>query len=691
MPLNVVDLSPTNPVVLMEQWLTYCADRGLTNEILAPLKGELLSLDRAAKIMGTGIFGMKNDGAIGAYVFQIAKDEFQARVLYGPEPEIGRPGQTVKPKKRLKYFRPKNSVNVLFVPPHLTDWRTPATRYNLLIVEGALNATRLAAQGYHAVGITGVHNYRLGNKHTPIIPELISLVQSEQADAVTVLLDSDAEDQEGKRELWVGRNMLCQELMKLRPKRRDTVLLCSPPSLPNGMKQGPDDFLHASGLDEFNKLLSEQSLKYEDNDYLRLERAAIERYIFEQDSGLIFDTHSRSSVRSSHVDLSLAIYGPVDDITANRPTRILYHHKKMLSAPGMRSAWGKRYQPDQDAIYFQDEEEEPPRYFINTFQPEDVPKAIKGDVSIAYKMMESICRNTPSAVQKLLTIAAKHAQFPALLPKYGVLMTGQQGSGKSTLARLIGLALSKRYNSDKVNLGIDFNKEWRGFACKEWPEFDKDMNEEWLKDLITGDSYLVSVKYGTNYREKNHTLNIFTCNGLQAKIQEGDRRFLVCGDAKADNKKLGLEFEAWVNGMGPNHFRYHLLNDIDCSTYDLLDVWTEMKDAVIEASKSVKSTVKDMVLEDLRMIPGLTCIANIMLEKVLEDTGYKYGIISFMKEFRQTFIKPKKEVIKINGHPYRFSAFDDHDRWRKEENTDEYRKQYDLAERYLMKGEKYDK
>jgi len=201
----------------------------------------------------------------------------------------------------------------------------------------------------------------------------------------------------------------------------------------------------------------------------------------------------------------------------------------------------------------------------------------------------------------------------------------------------------------------------------------------------------VSVKYSTNYREKNHTLNIFTCNDLQSKIQEGDRRFLVVGDAKADNKKLGLEFEAWVNGMGPNHFRYHLLNDIDCSNYDLLDVWTEMKDAVIEASKSVKATTKDLVIEDLRMIPGLTCLPNIMLEKVLESIGYRYGIISFLKEFRQTFIKPKKEMIKIGGHPYRFSAFDDHEKWFKEENTDEYRKQYDLAERYLMKGEKYDK
>jgi energy-coupling factor transporter ATP-binding protein EcfA2 len=362
--------------------------------------------------------------------------------------------------------------------------------------------------------------------------------------------------------------------------------------------------------------------------------------------------------------------------------RVLYNDKRFLAA-GPRIAQGRRYQPDLDDIYFPDDEE-PPRYYINTFQPEDVPKAIKGDVSIAYKMMESICRNTPSAVQKLMTIAAKHAQFPALMPKYGVLMTGQQGSGKSTLARLIGLALSKRYNSAKVNLDISFNSEWRGFACKEWPEFDRNMGEEFLKDLITGEDYIVSVKYGMDFKEKNHTLNIFTCNGLQSKIQEGDRRFLVVGDAKADDKKLGLEFEAWVNGMGPNHFRYHLLNDIDCSNYDLLNVWTEMKDAVIDASKSYKSTVKDYVIEELEQVEGLECPPNVVVQLLLD--AHKVPIISFNKEFGQYFIKPALEKVKIDGFPQRFRAFKNHEKWRNETSTEEYVKQFRLAQKLLNRS-----
>ena len=686
MTLKSVSFDGSPPI---ELWLDYCQARGLTPEVLAPLNGQLLTIDKASKILGTGIYGLKPEGAVGAFVFPITANQFQARVLYRPRID-DTPGvvEQTKPKKQIKYFKIKDSPNVLGVPPHINDWNLQEARYNLLIVEGVLNAVRLASEGLHAVAVTGVNNTHTGRQRsTPIIPELKRFAESKQAEKITILFDSDTGDPDKKRELWNGIHILAQELMRLRPSRKDTIFVCRPPDKEDGGKNGPDDYLHSAGLDEFNKMLGKAD-KYTDHPYLQAEAMAHARYIFDESTGTVFDTKLRISIKISHFNSMLATYGMLDDVTANRPMRVLYNDKRFL-ASGPRIAQGKQYQPDVDDIFFQDDSEEPPRYFINTFQPEDVPKAIKGDVSIAYRMMESICRNTPSAAQKLLTIAAKHAQFPALMPKYGVLMTGQQGSGKSTLTKLIGLALSKRYNSTKVNLEINFTSEWRGFACKEWPEFDRGMNEEWLKDLITGEEYNVSVKYGMDYKEKNHTLNIFTCNGLQSKIQEGDRRFLVVGDAKADNKKLGLEFESWVNGMGPSHFRYHLLNDIDCSTYDLLDVWTEMKDAVIEASKSYKATTKDLVLEDLRMLPGITCIANVFLEKVLENNGYKGGIISFIKEFRQTFIKPKKAVIKINGHPYRFNAFDNHEKWLKEEDTDEYRKQFDLAEKYIMKGEKY--
>jgi hypothetical protein len=203
------------------------------------------------------------------------------------------------------------------------------------------------------------------------------------------------------------------------------------------------------------------------------------------------------------------------------------------------------------------------------------------------------------------------------------------------------------------------------------------MDEEWLKDLITGDSYEVITKYGKNYRESNYTLNVFTCNGLQSKIQEGDRRFLVGGYARADDKKLGLEFERWVNGPGPSYFRYHLLNNIDTSGYDDLDVGSAIKSQVVDASKSYRSTVKDYVMDDLDDVPGLECLPNNVLEFLLEP--HRVSTNSFNKEFGQYFIKPGIEKVKIEGAPIRFRAFKNLDKWRKETDTAEYRKQYALA------------
>jgi hypothetical protein len=349
-----------------------------------------------------------------------------------------------------------------------------------------------------------------------------------------------------------------------------------------------------------------------------------------------------------------------------------------MQAGGRRVAEGMAYRPDIDDPYVLDEEAIPPTYRINKFNPVDVPNAIKGDVSPALKALDNICHDAPSAVGKLLTICAYHAQNPALIPKYAPLFVGDKGSGKSNLAKLIGLSLSKRFHDTRVRMGNskDFNSEWRGYACKEWPEYDPEMDEEELKALITSPSYMVNTKYGRMYTERNHTLNIFTSNTLQSRIQEGDRRFLICGDAKARDKDFGLEFERWTNGLGPNYFRHFLL-EYDATGYHTLDVWTEMREEVINASKSYKATIKDMLIEEFSEIEGLECIPNEVTAARL--IPHRVNLISFMKENGQYFVKPAKEMVKIDGVPIRFRAFRNHERWRKELNTEKYREQFELA------------
>lgn len=671
---SVVSFSPAGPN-LIELWTQYCAARGLDT---SQLTGELLALDKVAKLIGNHVYGCS---PVGGFVFpasgQTPCDHLVAKLLYRPsDPTAPKVGDTLKPKKAPKYLNQAGAPNYLFIPPCVTDWAT--SKYDLIITEGPLNAYRLAQQGLHAVGLNGVNNFRIGGKNTPLMPQLVQFAQSAQVENIVLMFDSEVPE---RPDLLLPLNKLAGELAKIRRERANTIFVCFPLSRANGDKRGPDDFLQDVGINAFRQHIASSKQVWEDHPYLQAERRAVERFIFDESSGMFWDTKMRQLIKSDHVDKILLPGGQIDNLNGKS---VVMTSKLMMLSPHVRIAQGVRYAPDRSEEYYPAGEGV---HYINKYNPVDVPQPIKGDVSIAYEMLRSICRSSPSAISKILLIAAKHAQDPALSPKYGILLTGEQRAGKSNFARLLGTALSKRYHSARVNL--DDKKDtvgWRGYAAKEWPEFDREMDEEWLKDLITSETYTVRALFTPGYEERNHTLNIFTANGLQSKIQEGDKRFVIGGYAVGDDQRLGLEFEEWVKGPGPNYFRYHLLNDIDASGYDKLDTWTELKEAVIEASKTYRSSVRDLVQEQLMEIPGLECVPNVVLEHLLQP--HKVNVISFIKEYGQYFTKPAREMVKINGHPYRFRAFLNHKRWRTEDSVAAYQEQFELSQR-LVAREKF--
>ncbi len=683
MPFTVVD---ANFKPLLQHWLEYCEERGYTPEVLAPMEGELLALEFAAAKLGKGVFAYKQFQVQGLFVYPVAPGEYQGRIIGPIVPlDVPKPGQ--KAPHLGKYFKPSGSSNRIYVPKHRSDWLNKDHPITLIIVESPMAANYLNYHGYYAVATGGIWNYNMGGKNTPMIPELKRLLEAPNVEKVILMPDSDTHDPEVRPDLWVAVNRVAQAILKVRRTREDSLYIARPPDRQDGSKNGPDDYLFQFGPDEFNRLLREQTLQYSDDPFLQIQNYALARFIYDETSNQCWDERNRQLVDLHHVDSIMATQGKALDITADRPKVVTYSHKHLLSCPGLRVAQGVRFQPDEDGTYYQDSHSDPPQWRINKFHPDDMPTPIKGDVGIAYKVLNALCRDSPAAVQKILTILARHAQFPATTPKYAILFTGEQGSSKSNFAKLCGLALSKRFSTARADMETSFNSNWRGYACREWAEFDKTMDEEWLKDLITGETYEVRTKYGQNYVEYNYTLNIFTCNGLQSKIQEGDRRFVIGGYSRADDKQLGLEFEHWLNGQGPSFFRHHLLNNVDCSGYDGLDTWTEMRDAVIAASQSYKGTVKDYVIEALEEVEGLEIVPNAILSQLLEP--HKVNVISFNKEYGQFFVKPKLEVVKVDGWVQRFRCFKNFDKWRNEQDTAKYRDQFKLAQKLIKSSGKY--
>ena len=676
--MNIVPFA-SNSISLIELWTSYTAQRGLTLQGLSP-PGQLLDRDNAARLIGKHLYGQ---APLGAFVFPANGSptcpHLNSRLIYAPTPDlqVTRPGHELSDKvKRPKYLGQAGAPSYLFTPPTLTDWDSPTNLYDLAIVEGPLVAQRLAESGIRAVGLNGVWNFRVGKKNSPIFPDLKQLTQAANVRSITIFADSDVAD---RPELQAAVNTLALELTKLRPDRIDTLYTCFPPTTQTGDKQGPDDLLQSQGLDEFLRLLRDQRRKWDDHPYLQIERKWVDRVIFNEHSGNFFDCRIRKEVPRDHINMNMAPGSRVTDLQSTKGKVISYKTDQYLISPAARIAQGIRFQPDDENEYFKGTDG---NHYINKARPEDFPVPLKGSIAIFMEMLDSLCRDSPSAKQKILTIAAQHAQFPAFAPiKHALLFTGEQRAGKSTMAKCIGLSLSKRFSSARIDLTDKFNSHWRGFAAREWAELDKHMDGEWLKDLITSATYTVREMRVNPYDENNYTLNIFTANGMESKLQEGDERFIVAGYAKRDNQRLGLEFERWTDGPGPQYLRHHLLYEVDCSPYTTMGAWTELREEVINASKSYRMSVKDEIMYQIESIPGLECIPSGILEHLLAP--HKVSTISFIKSNAQHFVKPMIEKIKINGVPVRFRAALNHDKWKQEDDSEAYRKQFDLAQKLI--------
>lgn len=671
MPFQVVGTDFKAP---LQYWAEYVQSRGLKPETIQA--SGILFMDGASLAKHYGNWTMI-DKPVGAAVIPATGDPVceikKFRFFF--DPSVIPPATQKKPAK---YKGMANAVQHLFVPSILTDWFT--TEYDLIIVEGELNALRLAQDGFHAVGIAGVHNYRTGDKSTPIIPSLRNLVTTKNVKSVIVCHDSDADE---RPDLKVGLNRLCAELSKLRTAKNSEIFICLPKAREDGTKNGMDDYLQAKGIDEVNRLLREEKRSWNDHPYLQQELRWVERVIFNRASGLFYDSEIRKEVPVQHVNMNMSPGSEVvNPFSAGR--MVIYRAEHYLRCPMVRIADGARYNPATTEEFYEDARDQ--KKYINHFHLDDIPKPLKGDVSIFYEVLQKMSPNSPIANKKILTVAAKHAQSPITIPLYGLIFVGEQGSGKTLIARAIGTALSRRYHCARVDLSDTFNAEWRGYACKEWPEFDRSMDAEWLKDLVTSETILVRAPYQQPYPIDNYTLNIFTANQMKSVVQEGDRRMIISGWGQRMDAKLGAAFFDWIRGPGPSYLRHHLLYEVSALEYDDMGSNTESRDKVIEASKSYKSSVMDLILEELAIIEGLECIPNPVLEEMLAK--YRVNLISFNKEFAHEFVKPAKEVVKIDGTSVRFRAFKNHERWLHEVDMEQYRIQFKLALK-LIGAKKY--
>lgn len=673
MAFTVVEGGGKAPI---QYWIDYCIKRGLVPQTLTQAGIQFLDAPTLEKNYGKWLL---KDNPVGAAVIpasgNLDSEYKKFRIFYRDDATAVPPVKGAQPRRKLA--REFGHRNVLYTPPILTDWFEK--EYDLFVIESELASLRLAQDGFHAVAIAGVDGWHIGDKATDMVPELKRLVMAKNVRNVTIMHDSDV----GERpDLEVALNRLARAIALLRKDKSSSLFICLPPSPTDGNKLGPDDYLQLVGKDAFADHIDAEKKPFDDHPELQADMRWRDRVIYNRSSGLFYDNEIRKEVRAEHINSNMA---PDSEVISLKGKVIIYTHQNYLRSHGARIAHGIRYNPNTDDEFYEDQRDG--QWYINQYNPKDIPIPVRGDTGLFYQVLENLTPRQPEARKKILIVAAKHAQEPGTIPLYALHFIGEQGAGKTLLAKSIGLSLSSRYHNSRVNLSDTFNVGWRGYACKEWPEYHKEMDAEWLKDNITGEKVVVRAPYQAEYYIDNYCLNIFTANSMKAAIQKGDRRFIVSAGAKTlAGSKLLSDFVEWINGPGPGILRYHLLHDVDTSEYATMSSATESKEEVIEASETYRETVCDLIIQELEQIEGLECVPNKILETLLQK--YQVNTISFNKEFGMVFVKPAKEQVKINGYPERFRAFKNQDAWRKEQDAEAYRIQYELATK-LVTGKKF--
>ncbi len=148
--------------------------------------------------------------------------------------------------REVKYLQPPGSPVRAYVPSGVSEILADPSR-SLFIAEGEKKSLKLTQDGFAAVGLGGVWNFR--EKILPddaLIPDLEAVTWAGRI--VYLVPDSDA---------WMKEQVLLAvyRLARLLEARTATVLIVKLPVRPDGAKQGADDFLVAKGAEAFRRLV----------------------------------------------------------------------------------------------------------------------------------------------------------------------------------------------------------------------------------------------------------------------------------------------------------------------------------------------------------------------------------------------------------------------------------------------------
>lgn len=472
-----------------------------------------------------------------------------ARIRYLADPP-SRNGNPFKPPKPQRYAQPSNSgVHAYF--PHGTrvNWQDVQTAgdYPLLIVEGEKKALAASLAGFATIGLGGVYNFLAQGE---LLPELDAFIW--RGRPVYICFDSDAAH---NPQIQAAEARLASELSL----RRSAVLhLVRLPNLPDGSKQGADDYLLHNGPDEFEQILkAAPRMRKIDAEVVALN----EHVAWIEKEGCVYDLRSKEFIQKSNFTNG-SRYSTLETV-----------------APTVKGTGVKRISISEAWLKHPHAQ----RYDYVEFRPEDSSSVLTtgaeglalnmwtgwrpeaGDVAPFLELSKFLFPDLREHADLPLKLLAYKAQHPGEKIPLAPVLVGPQGCGKSLWAECVRDAFAP-YTAEIPTsaLSSQFNGWTERTLVAVINEASGDLLQRYaptLRALISDKRVMLNDKFRLARQIDSYTMYIITSNDRGAGAYSADdRRMIVVNCPPKREESFYRSVAHWKHSGGGRHLLHWLLH-----------------------------------------------------------------------------------------------------------------------------------
>ena len=458
-------------------------------------------------------------------------------------------GMAAKAKKPRRYTQPKDT------PPHLYfDSKRPWNKIAkdpekwIIITEGEKKASAGCKAGLNVIGLGGVWSFR-SSKQGKLLLEDFEDIEWEGR-PVWILFDNDLYENKDVKRASIE---LAKELHRLGAE------VCFAYLPQSKEKMGLDDFLLEHSDTDVEELEFEE---YSDGEATLADLNDEVAFIKETNAYFIIETKRQFTQQN-------LIQGYFSDRQHTIKT-----HNGIARVNTFKEwcAWENR-RAHNNVVYSPGEEEVTDNNDYNCWKGWGCePK--RGSIKPWNMLLDHVFGKDLDFRKWFIQWLAYPIQNPGTKLYTAVILHGiKQGTGKT----YVGVIMGKIYGDNYRMIGEDelhgsFN-EWavnkQFIQGEEITGSDKRRDADRLKGFITRNQIFINRKYQPPYSIKDCINYLFTSNHVDAfHLEDSDRRYAV---HELESDKLPQEavdeIKKWLNSGGAAHLHYHLLNEVNCSSF----------------------------------------------------------------------------------------------------------------------------